>query len=696
VAHKPPDRIRNVALIGHRGSGKTSLAEAMVFEAGVTNRLGKVADGSTLFDADDDEHDREMSIGASVASFEHDGRKINLIDTPGESSFVADTLTALRVVDAAVLVVNAVMGVEVQTDRLWQRANDEGLARLVFVNMLDRERADFFRALESLKEAFGPHVVATEIPIGSEHDVRGVVDLIDMKAYEYEGEGRGSAKEVPIPDDLAERANEYREKLMDEVAENSDELMERYLEGEEISHDEIVTTLKQGVAGGVLFPVTCGVATKNLGTNRLLEALVEDLPSPAMRGPVRAVGPDGEELEVAPEEDGDVVAYVFKTLADPYTGRINMLRVYSGVLSSDSQVANATRRSKERIGQLAAPRGKEMDSVDELGPGDIGAVAKLKETRAGDVLGAKDSGISFPPLDLPAPVMAFAFQPKSKGDEEKAATAIRRLQEEDPTLDVHRDPQTGEQIIAGLSQIHVEVITDRMKRRFGAEIDLKPPQVPYIETIRKPAKAHGRYKKQTGGRGQFGDCHIEISPAEPSTGLDFVNAIKGGVIPSGFIPAVEKGIAEAMERGVVAGYPVKDIHVRLYDGQHHSVDSSEMAFKIAGSMAFKQAAEQADPALLEPIMRMTISVPEDVVGDVIGDLNSRRGRPLGMEPKGSVTEVKAEVPMAEVLDYAPDLRAITGGRGDYSMEFERYEEIPAHLAQKVIAEAQADEEKVKA
>jgi elongation factor G len=484
---------------------------------------------------------------------------------------------------------------------------------------------------------------------------------------------------------------------MDEVAENSDELMERYLEGEEISHDEMVTVLKQGVTGGRLFPVTCGVSTKNLGTNRLLEALVEDLPSPAMRGAVTARGADDEEIEIEPDPNGDLVAYVFKTLADPYAGRINLLRVYSGVLKSDSQATNVARRAKERIGQLSVPRGKEMEPIDELGPGDIGAVAKLKETRAGDVLATKDAGISFPPLDLPAPVMAFAFEPKTKGDEEKAAAAVRRLEEEDPTLDVHRDPQTGEQIIAGLTQVHVEVITDRMKRRFGAEIDLKPPQVPYIETIRKSAKAHGRYKKQTGGRGQFGDCHIEISPAESGAGFEFENKIKGGVIPSGFIPAVEKGIAEAMERGVLAGYQVKDVHVRLFDGQHHSVDSSEMAFKIAGSMAFKQAAAEADPVLLEPIMQMTISVPEQVVGDVIGDLNSRRGRPLGMEPKGSATEVKAEVPMAEVLDYAPDLRAITGGRGDYTMVFERYEEIPGHLAQKVIDAANQEErERVKA
>ena len=697
MAPKPADRIRNVALIGHRGSGKTSLTEALLYEAGVVNRLGRVEDGSTVSDFEPDEQEREMSIGAAVMSFEYSDRKLNLIDTPGEPSFIADTLGALRVVDAAVVVINAVMGVEVHTERLWDRANEEGLARLVFANMLDRERADFFRTLDSLKEAFGPHVVATEIPIGSEHEVRGVIDLIDMRAFEYEGEGRGNARESEIPEDLREQAEEYREKLMDEVAENSDELMERYLEGEEISHDEIVTVLKQGVTEGHLFPVVCGVATKNLGTNRLLEALVEDVPSPAMRGAVRALDGDGNETEIEPAQDGDPVAYVFKTTADPYTGRINLLRVYSGVMSSDSQAFNVTRKAKERIGQLAVPCGKDSSPVDQLGAGDIGAVAKLRETRAGDVLATKDAAISFPPLDLPAPVMAFAFEPKSKGDEEKAATAIRRLSEEDPTLDVHRDPQTGEQIIAGLTQIHVEVIVDRMKRRYGAEIELHPPQVPYLETIRKPAKAHGRYKKQTGGRGQFGDCHIEIEPSEAGTGFEFVNAIKGGVIPSGFIPAVEKGIAEAMQQGVLAGYPVKDLRVRLYDGQHHSVDSSEMAFKIAGSMAFKQAAAEADPYLLEPIVQMTISVPEESVGDVIGDLNSRRGRPLGMEPKGSMTEIKAEVPMAEVLDYAPDLRAVTGGRGDYTMDFERYEEVPGHIAQKVIAEAKAsDEEKVKA
>ena len=692
MAHKAADRIRNVALIGHRGAGKTSLHEALLFEAGVVNRLGRVEDGSTASDFEADEQEREMSIGASVSSFEHDGRKINLIDTPGDPSFVADTIASLRVADSAVVVVNAVMGVEVNTERLWQRADSEGLARLVFVNMLDRERADFYRTLESLQASFGSHVVATEIPIGTEHEVSGVIDLIDMKAFVARGEGQGAAAEQEIPYELQERANEYREKLMDEVAENSDELMERYLDGEDIDHDEIVTVLKRGVTDGKIFPVTCGIATKNLGTSRLLEALVEDLPSPAMRGAVTALDDEGEEIEITPDEHGELVAYVFKTLADPYAGRLNLFRVYSGVLKGDSQVVNVTRRAKERVGQVLIPSGKEHQQVDELGAGDIGAVAKLKETRAGDVLATGDRRLSFPPLRLPAPVMAFAYEPKSKGDEEKAVSAIRRLEEEDPTLDVHRDGQTGEQIIAGLTQVHVEVIVERMKSRFGAEIELHPPRVPYQEAIRASAKAHGRYKKQTGGRGQFGDCQIEISPAEAGTGYEFIDEIKGGSIPKGFIPAVEKGIAEAMQHGVLAGYPVKDMRVRLFDGQYHRVDSSENAFKVAGSMAFKEAMENASPVLLEPIMLLSVSVPEDAVGDVIGDLNSRRGRPLGMEPKGSATEVKAEVPMAEVLDYAPDLRAITGGRGDFTMEFAHHEEIPAHLAQQVISEARGDSE----
>ena len=691
MAHESPKRIRNVALVGHRGSGKTSVNEALLFEAGAINRLGSVADGSTVSDSASDEKAREMSISASLSSFRWDDRKINLVDTPGEPSFIADALAALRVVEGAVFVVNGVMGAEVTTSRLWERASELRLARIVFVNMLDRERADFFRALESLKQAFGQHVVATEIPIGSEHELQGVIDLIDMKAYRYDGDGRDNCQEIEIPEELSAQAEEYREKLMDEVAEVSDTLMERYLEGEEISHEETVAALKKGVTEGQLFPVTCGAATRNLGINRLLDAFVEDLPSPAKRG---SIDLDGVQLE--PDESKDTVAFVFKTLADPYAGRVNLFRVYQGVLKHDSQVHNCRAHVKERIGQLLVPQGKDTEHADEFGPGDIGAVAKLKETHAGDVLAEKDMECPLRLPPMPRPVMAFAIEAKAKGDEEKMGQALRRLQEEDPTIDFHRDAETGEQILAGITQIHVEVIVDRMRERFGAEVELHSPHVPYREAIKGAAKAHARYKKQTGGRGQFADCHIEIAPGPDGEGLEFVNAIKGGVIPGGFIPAVEKGVREAMRAGTVAGYPIQDVKVTLFDGQHHSVDSSEMAFKIAGSMAFKDAMGNAQPTLMEPIMTATVVVPEEYVGDVIGDLNSRRGRPLGMEPKGSVTEIKAEVPMAELLDYAPDLRAITGGQGEYSMDLARYEEVPGHVAQQVVRQAQEEKEAVKA
>jgi elongation factor G len=682
--HTSADRIRNVALVGHRGSGKTSLHEALLFAAGAVTRLGKVTEGTTVSDADTDEKARQMSISAALTSFEWQERKVNLLDTPGEPSFVADALGALRVCESAIFVVNAVMGVEVSTTRLWQRAAELDLARLLFVNMLDRERADFFRTLDALKAAFGPHVVATEIPIGAEHEVSGVIDLVDMKAYAYDGDGRENCREIPIPAELEAQAQEYREKLMDEVAENSDALMERYLEGEEISHDEIVGALKDGTNHGALFPVTCGVATRNLATNRLLDAIVEDLPSPVKHGGLEIAG-----MTLEPADDRDLYAYVFKTRADPFAGRINLFRVYQGVLRHDSQVLNTRAHAKERIGQLLAFRGRDTQHVEEFGPGDIGAVAKLKETRAGDWLAARDEPIEMPAIALPAPVMAFAIEPKTKGDEDKVFTSMRRLQEEDPTIDLHRDDQTGEQIVAGLSQIHVEVVIARLRERFGAEVELHPPRVPYQETIRSSARAHGRHKKQSGGRGQFGDCHIEIEPLAAGEGFEFVNAIKGGVIPGGFIPAVERGVKEAMQRGAVAGYPVKDVRVRLYDGSYHSVDSSEMAFKTAGALAMRQALEAASPVLLEPIMHVTIAVPEDAVGDVIGDLNSRRGRPLGMEPAGGLTEVRAEVPMAEMLSYAPDLRAITGGQGEFTMELARYEEVPGHLVEKVVAQTRA-------
>jgi elongation factor G len=463
--------------------------------------------------------------------------------------------------------------------------------------------------------------------------------------------------------------------------------MERYLEGEEISHEEIVSALEDGTDHGHIFPVTCGVATAHLGADRLLEAIVDDLPSPVQHG-----GLELEDMTLEPTEDGEMFAYVFKTRADPFAGRINLFRVYQGVMTHDTHVLNTRTHHKERIGQLLVPHGKEVSHAESFGPGDIGGVAKLKETRAGDSLAERDQPITMPSIKLPAPVMAFAMEPI--GDEDKAYTALRRLQEEDPTIDLHRDPQTGEQIVAGLSQIHVEVIVDRMKSRFGAEVNLKPPRVPYQETIRGSAKAHGRHKKQTGGRGQFGDCHIEIEPLDGGDGFEFVNAIKGGVIPTGFIPAVEKGVLEAMQHGAVAGYPIKGVRVRLFDGSYHTVDSSEMAFKMAGSIAMKEALERAKPVLLEPIMLVTASVPDDAVGDVMGDLSSRRGRPLGTEAVGGMTEVKAEVPMAEMLTYAPDLRSITGGQGEYGLDFLRYEEVPAHLAETVIAKARQEEEAV--
>ena len=691
--HKSADRIRNVALIGHRGSGKTSLHEALLFEARATNRLGSVLDGTTVSDSEPDEQARKMSISAALSSFEWAERKINLLDTPGEPSFVADALGAMRVCESAIFVVNGVMGVEVSTRRLWARAEELDLARMIFVNMLDRERADFFRALESLKEAFGAHVVATEIPIGSEHEISGLVDLIDMKAYRYDGDGLDNREEIEIPDDLRELAEEYREKLMDEISEVSDSLMERYLEGEPIDHDEIVAALKDGTNHGSLFPVTCGVATKNLGTDRLLDAIVEDLPSPVKHG-----GLELPEITLEHRDDAPLYAYVFKTRADAFAGRINLFRVYQGIVRHDTQVMNTTTHHKERIGQLLVFSGKDSGHADEFGPGDIGAVAKLKETKAGDWLAERDEPISMPQIELPAPVMAFAME--AKGDEDKVYTSLRRLQEEDPTIDLHRDPQTGDQIIAGLSQMHVEVIVDRLKQRFGAEVVLKPPRVPYQETIRKPAKAHGRHKKQSGGRGQFGDCHISIEPLsdpEHPTGFEFINHIKGGVIPTSFIPAVEKGVIEAMRSGPIAGCPVKGVAVTVYDGSYHTVDSSEMAFKLAGSIAMREAMGNAAPVLLEPIMLVMLSIPEDSVGDVIGDLNSRRGRPQGMEGVGGgLTEVKAEVPMAEMLTYAPDLRSLTGGQGDYTMEFERYEEVPANLAQKVVAAQAGEQEAVSA
>jgi elongation factor G len=682
MAHEP-GKIRNVAVVGHRGTGKTSLVEAMLFQAGATNRLGTIDAGSTVSDWDEDEQRRQMSLSGAVTHCEWHERKINLIDTPGDAGFIGDAVAALRVVEGALFVVSGVMGVEVQTSRLWQRADEGMLSRVVFVNMLDRERADFFRVLGGLQEQLSEHCVAVHLPIGSEHELTGIVDLLHLCAY-MSPEGQKEGKAVEIPAEMQAQVEEYRTKLLDAVVETDEGLMERYLEGEELGVEEVAHALKDAVTRGEVFPVACGVATKNLGTTALLDLLVEGVPSPQKKGAPITV--DG----------ASTAAFVFKTIADPFAGRITVFRILAGTLKADTTLANPRAHGKERIGQVLELQGKEHKPANELGAGDIGAVAKLKDTHTGDVLLDAERDVELPQIGFPEPVMSFAVTPKAKGDEEKMASGLRRLGEEDPTIQLRRDPQTGEELLAGLSQIHVEVAVDRLKRRFGVEVELHQPRVPYLETIRKEARARHRYKKQTGGRGQFGDCDIIIEPLPERSGYEFVDKIVGGVIPQSFRPAVDKGIQEAMQHGELAGAPVQGVRVRLVDGQHHNVDSSEMAFKIAGSMAFKDAYAKADPVLLEPIMEVEVTVPDESVGAVNGDLNSRRGRLLGMEPRGGMTSIKAEVPMAEILTYSQSLTSLTGGRGDYAMHFARYEEVPSHIAQKVIDEAKKEKEAVTA
>src|SRR5215510_10124960 len=677
-----PAKIRNVAVVGHRGTGKTSLVEALLFQTGAINRLGTVEGGTTVSDSDEDEHGRQLSISISLEHTTWQDRKVNLIDVPGDPSFQGELCTALRVVEGTLIVASAVMGVEVGTSRAWRLADELELARVVFVNMLDRERADFFRTLEALRTQLSTQCVAVHIPIGSEHELTGVVDVLHMCVYSSP-EGDKEGEPGPIPDELADLAAEYREKLLDAVVETDEALMERYLDGQELDAQEVAAALKAAVTNGDVFPVACGIATKNLGTHALLDLLVEGVPSPAKTD--SPIDVDG----------AGIAAFVFKTVADPFAGRINVFRVLKGTVTADTTLVNLRSKGKERMGTLLDVQGKEHHPATEFGEGDLGSVAKLKDAQTGDLLADKEVSSEVPDFGFPEPVMSFAITPKSKGDEEKVATAIRRLAEEDPTLRLRRDQQTGEEILSGMSQMHVGVALERAKRRFGVDVELHPPRVPYMETIRKEARAHGRYKKQTGGRGQFGDCHIVVEPIEGGTGYEFVDKIVGGVIPQSFRPAVDKGIQEAMQHGELAGAPVQGVRVRLVDGSYHTVDSSEMAFKIAGSMAFKAAYEKANPVLLEPIMEVEVTSPDETVGAVNGDLNSRRGRLLGMEPRGGMTSIKAEVPMAEILTYSQSLTSLTGGRGDYAMHFVRYEEVPAHIAQKVIADNQKEKEEAK-
>ena len=686
-------KIRNVGIVAHGGAGKTTLTEAILFDAGATSRLGKVEDGTTVTDFDEDETRRKMSISSALAFCEWKGHKLNLVDTPGASIYLTDTRNCLRVLDAALVLVSAVSGVKVQTEKVWAFAEAGGIARVIFINKMDRERADFFRALEDVRKNLCSSATPLQLPIGSEASFTGVVDLLRMKALTYQGAGTGKFSEGEIPSELKPKAEELRAALMEAVAESDDQLLEKYLEGGTLSAEELKAGLRRGIVGGRLVPILCGSALKNIGMHPLLDLVTEAFPSPGDRPALEGIDPRNDSRLVRESrEDAPLAALVFKTIADPYAGKITLFRVYSGLLSSDSTVYNANKAVKERVGQVVLLRGKQQTPVPAIGPGDLGAVVKLKETGTGDTLCDERHPIRLPPVDVPSPIIEYAIVPKARGDEEKMSAGLQRLREEDPSLQVRRDPQTKEVILCGMGKAHLEIAVERLKRKFGVEVQMKTPRVPYKETIHGSTEVQGRHKKQSGGRGQYGDCWVKLDPLPRGGGYEFVNQIVGGVIPRQYIPAVEKGIVEAMEEGALAGYPVVDVKVTLYDGSYHTVDSSEMAFKIAGSIAFKKGVLQANPGLLEPIMTVEVMVPDECMGDVIGDLNSKRGRVLGVEAKGKGQIIKAQVPLAEMLEYATQLKAITGDRGDYTMEFSHYEEVPQHLKERVIAESKKEKE----
>ncbi|MFQ5848076.1 MAG: elongation factor G [Candidatus Methylomirabilales bacterium] len=686
-------QIRNVGIVAHGQEGKTSLTEAILFDTGVLTRLGRVEEGNTTTDFDEDEIKRGITVSAAVAYTEWKGVKFNLIDTPGFSNFLTDTRICLRVADVALILVGAVDGVKVQTEKVWGYAEGYGLPVVFFVNKMDRERADLFRTLEDLRKGLSPAAVPLQIPIGAEGSFRGVVDLLGMKAYTVQGGGSATVKEEEVPSELAEQAAALHNALVEAVAESDDALLEQYLESGTLTPEDLHAGLRRAIAARCLFPVLCGSATKNIGVQPLLDALIQCCPSPLDRPPVEGIEKkSGERVSRATRLEEPLTALVFKTISDPYAGKISVFRVYAGQVKADSSIYNATKGVKERIGQLSLLRGKQQTPVGAVGPGDIGAVVKLKETGTGDTLCDEKSAILLEPLPLSTPSISYAVAPKSKGDEEKLSGALSRLMDEDPSLKLGRDQQTKETIVSGMGKVHLEVSLDRLKRKFGVDVFMKTPRVPYKETIRGVASVQGKYKKQTGGRGQYGDCWIKVEPLPRGAGYEFVNQIVGGVIPRQYIPAVEKGILEAMEGGVLSGYPVTDVRVSLYDGSYHTVDSSEMAFKIAGSLALKKAVQQATPVLLEPIMTVEVSAPDDAIGDVIGDLNSRRGRVMGVEGKSKSQAIKAVVPLAEMLEYAPHLRSLTGDRGDYTMEFSHFEEVPAHIQEKLVAEAKKEEQ----
>ncbi len=682
--------IRNVALIGHGGAGKTTLGEALLFTAGVTTRMGKVDDGSSLLDFEPEEKSHNLTISASLASFEYRRNKINLLDTPGYDVFLYEAQAALSAVDAAVVVASAEAGgIKFETEKLWRYADECGLPRAVFVNRLDKENASFDAALTSLADAFEATFVPLQIPIGAEGGFKGYVDLLRMVACTF-GDASGKPAEGPVPPDLADAARSARDALVEHLVETDDGLMERYFDGQEIGAAELAQALRGGVMSRQFVPVLLGSAAKNIGAGALLDFLVDACPSPADRGEVRGTSPDGGEAVRAPGEDAPFSALVFKTISDPFTGRLNIFRVFSGSLSSDSSLWNVSRQEEERVGQIVTLLGKETKPAAAATAGDILALAKLKVTGSGDTLAAKAQPILYTVPAPPEPLMTLAAYPRSRGDEEKMGQGLRRMQDEDPTLRLGRGDQTHELLVSGMGRLHLDILCERIKRKYGADVDLRKMKVPYQETLKGSTKVQGRYKKQTGGRGQFGDTWIEIRPLPRGTGFQFVDKIVGGAIPRQYIPAVEEGIFEAMQGGILAGYPMVDVEVTLFDGKYHDVDSSEMAFKIAGSLGFKKGAAECRPVLLEPVMEVLVRVPDAQMGDVIGDLNSRRGRVLGVDPQDGTQAIKAHVPLAEMLEYAPDLRSMTSGRGTYSMQFDHYDEVPSHAADKIVAEAKAE------
>ena len=681
--------IRNVAIVGHTGSGKTQLVSALLSDAGMVNRFGKVDDGTTVTDFDEEEIARKHTLSASLAYAEWNKHKINLIDTPGMGNFLSDARAGLHVADGALIVVDAVSGVMVQTEKVWEAAQDLALPRLIVLNRLDRERASLDRTLQSLHEACSRMVIPIQLPIGEEKSFRGVVDLVTRKAFVFQTDESGKFKEDAVPADLKPAVEAAREALIEMVAEVDEQLMEKFFDAGTLSDDELVTGLRSAVTSAKLFPVVCTSATLNIAIPQLLDAVVNLLPSPAER-PIKGLAKDGSELERTADDKSPAAAFVWKTIADPFAGRITMFRVVSGALKSDSTVHNKTKDSQERFGTLQLLQGKTPAAVSEIKAGDLGAVAKLKDTLTSDTLGDKSDSIVFPPLKFPEPVLAYAIEPKSRGDEDKISSSMHRIEEEDPSIHYSRDPQTKELLLAGQGQLHIEVTVAKLKRRFGVDVNLKPPRIPYRETIKAATEAHGRHKKQTGGHGQFGDCKIRVEPLARGADFEFVDDIFGGAIPRQFVPAVEKGIQDARTRGYLAGYPMVDFRVTVFDGAYHDVDSNELSFKLAGSLAFKDAMTRAKPTILEPIMNVEVYAPSDFAGDLMGDLNGRRGRIGGMDTRGSMTIVKAQVPMAEMLTYEQHLTSATGGRGSYHMEFSHYDEVPAQQQVKIIAAAKAE------